>query len=270
MTISIGRHTLGNGSPLVLIAGPCVLEEQDRTLRIAEQLSRICRAHAVPLIFKASFDKANRTSIDSHRGPGLYDGLKILAQVKERLGLPITTDIHHPGQAPAVAEVADLIQVPAFLCRQTDLLVAAGRTQLPVNLKKGQFVAPGVMNHAVAKVRSQGQGGVMVTERGTFFGYDDLVVDLRSIAQLRLLDIPVCFDATHSAQAPSSMGNHSGGNKAFVAPLAKAAVAAGANAIFAEVHDNPAKARCDVATQLTFAELEALLPVLLRLHEVVS
>ncbi|MBT3218468.1 MAG: 3-deoxy-8-phosphooctulonate synthase [Proteobacteria bacterium] len=269
MSTAIGPHIIGKGAPLALIAGPCVLEEPDRTLRIAERLARLCQAHSVPLIFKASFDKANRTSIHSYRGPGLYEGLRILGQVKERIGLPITTDIHHPEQATPVAEVADLIQIPAFLCRQTDLLVAAGRTKLPVNIKKGQFIAPKVMKHAVDKVQGQG-GKAMVTERGTFFGYDDLVVDMRSMVELQQLDIDVCFDATHSAQAPSSLGNCSGGNRDYVFPLAKAALAVGAQAIFVEVHDNPTKARCDAATQLTIDALAEMLPVLLEIHRAVA
>ena len=258
------------GEGLVLIAGPCVIESRDGTLRIAAALAQLCDRLSVPLVFKASFDKANRTSLSSYRGPGLQAGLEVLAAVHEQTGLPITTDIHLPAHARAVADVVQLVQVPAFLSRQTDLVVAAAATGLPVNLKKGQFMAPGDMAHAVDKACASGSGGVLVTERGTSFGYHDLVVDMRSFAQLADLGVPVVYDITHSVQTPGGRGATSGGNRQFAAPLARAAVAAGAQAVFAEVHEDPPEALSDAALQLPIGQVETLLRQLLAIRKAVG
>ena len=251
--LTVASIPIGPGHPLALIAGPCVLEQPDRVLRIAEGLAAIAREHRVPLIFKASFDKANRTALDSYRGPGLHEGLALLQRVRDATGLPLTTDVHLPEQAAAVGEVVDLVQIPAFLCRQTDLLVAAAATGRPVNVKKGQFVAPDAMVHAAEKCRRSGAPGVLITERGTTFGHGDLVVDLRGVDVLHDAGLPVCFDATHSVQRPGGRGASSGGDRRHVRTLSCAAVAAGVDAVFAEVHDDPASARSDSATQLDLA-----------------
>lgn len=255
--VDVGPVTFGAGD-LVLIAGPCVIEDEPTVLEAARGLVRICRALGVPLVFKASFDKANRTSGHSFRGLGLDEGLRILARVKTELGVPVTTDVHDAGQAEPIARVVDLLQIPAFLCRQTDLLVACGRTGRPVNVKKGPFVAPPDMRPAVDKLREAGAGGVLLTERGTTFGYHDLVVDFRSLVWMRELGVPVVFDATHSAQKPGANGDRSDGERRFALPLGRAAVAVGADALFAEVHPDPRRARSDAETQLpldTFGEV---------------
>jgi 2-dehydro-3-deoxyphosphooctonate aldolase (KDO 8-P synthase) len=256
---------VGGGGPLVLIAGPDVVESEEHVLRMARAIGAIARDRRIPLVFKASFDKANRTSVDSPRGPGLEGGLAALGRVRREVGLPVTTDIHLPEQAARAAEVVDLLQIPAFLCRQTDLLVAAGRTGRPVNVKKGQFVAPEDMAHALAKVRSTGNDRVLLTERGTTFGYHNLVVDFRSLPRLAALGAPVCFDATHSVQLPGAGSGRSGGERAFIPALARAAVAVGIDALFLEVHDDPEHALCDGPNQLPLAELASLLDDLLAL-----
>lgn len=253
-----GRVRVGGGAPLALIAGPCVIEGERFVLRIAERLAAFARRRRIPLVFKASFDKANRTSADSFRGPGLREGLRILARVKTATGLPVTTDVHERGQAEAVAEVADLLQIPAFLSRQTDLLVAAARTGRPVNVKKAQFMAPGDLAHAVAKVRGQGNPNVLVTERGTAFGYHNLVVDFRSLPQLAATGAPVVFDATHSVQRPAALGGRSGGDREFVPVLARAACAVGVDALFLEVHPDPARAKSDGPNAWPLGRLERL------------
>jgi 2-dehydro-3-deoxyphosphooctonate aldolase (KDO 8-P synthase) len=250
---------MGAGEPLALIAGPCVIENEAQVLGLATSLAELCANLDLPVVFKTSFDKANRTSLASYRGPGLEEGLRILAAARRAAGIPLTTDVHLPEQAPRVAEVVDLLQVPAFLCRQTDLLVACGATGRPVNLKKGQFMAPGDMRHAIDKVTAHGDGGVMVTERGTLFGYNDLVADMRSIGALRALGVPVVFDATHAVQRPGGAGDHSGGKREHAPALARAAVAAGADVVFLEVHPDPERALSDAATQLPLSELPALL-----------
>ena len=255
----------GEGAPLLLLAGPDVIESEAHALRMAQALHAIARERGVSLVFKASFDKANRTSASSFRGPGLEEGLRVLARVKKETGLPVTTDFHVPEQAAALAPVVDLLQVPAFLCRQTDMLVAAGATGRAVNVKKGQFVAPADMRHAVEKVRAGGGQAVMLTERGSTFGYGTLVVDFRSLERMRAFGVPVCFDATHSVQLPGSLANASGGEREFIAPLARAAVAVGVDALFFEVHDDPARAPCDGPSQFPLAEFPALLDALLRL-----
>ncbi len=255
--VRIADIHIGGGAPLALIGGPCVLEERERVLRIAAVAAEMCTKAGVPYVFKASFDKANRTSDSSHRGPGIDVGLEILAAVRERVGVPVTTDIHEPWQAEVVAPVVDLIQIPAFLCRQTDLIQAAAATGKPVNLKKGQFMAPSAMGHAIGKAAAA--PGVLVTERGTFFGYGDLVVDMRSFRQLADLGVPVVFDATHAVQRPSAAGDHSGGAREYIPSLSRAAVAAGVDAIFAELHDDPDAALSDSDSQIPLEWLPGLL-----------
>ncbi len=255
-------------APFFLLAGPCVIESPEHCLAMAEAIARVARRLGMPYVFKASFDKANRMSVRSFRGPGLREGLAVLAEVKRRVGVPVLTDIHEAWQAEPVAEVADVLQVPAFLCRQTDLIVAAARTGRVVNLKKGQFMAPEDMLHAVEKVRSTGNDQVMVTERGTTFGYHDLVVDFRSLVILRRAGVVTVYDATHSLQRPGGAGDRSGGLRDMVAPLARAAVAVGVDGLFMEVHDRPEQALSDAATQFPLDQLEALLGDLVRIAQV--
>ncbi len=244
--------------PLVLIAGPCVIETRKLCFAIASVLKQVGRKHRIPVIFKASFDKANRTSFDSFRGPGLEAGLEILSQVKAKFGMPVLTDVHCISQVEPVAEVADIIQIPAFLCRQTDLLVAAAKTGRPVNIKKGQFMAPWDMENGVAKIRKAGNRKVLLTERGTLFGYNNLVVDMCGLPAMREFGVPVIFDATHAVQKPGAKGSASGGAPAMIRYLVRAAVAVGADGLFLEVHPNPAKALSDAATSLPLRELDAL------------
>ncbi len=256
---------VGGGAPLLIIAGPDLIEGAEHALRMAGALAEIAAARGVPLVYKSSFDKANRTSVDSPRGPGLETGLDVLGRVKRETGLPVTTDFHTPDQAARLAPVVDLLQVPAFLCRQTDMLVAAGRTGRAVNVKKGQFLAPADAEHVTGKVRSTGNEAVMITERGSAFGYHNLVVDFRSIVRMRELGIPVCFDATHSVQLPSGQGGVSGGERGLIEPLARAAVAVGVDALFFEVHDDPERAPCDGPNQLRLEDFPGLLDRLLTL-----
>ena len=256
---------VGGGAPLLLIAGPDVIESESHALSMARALKEIAAERQVPFVFKCSFDKANRTSVDSPRGPGLEDGLRILAAVKSATGVALTTDFHTPDQAQAVAAVVDLLQVPAFLCRQTDLLVAAGRTGRPVNVKKGQFLAPQDTRHIVDKIRSTGNHAVMLTERGATFGYNNLVVDFRSLPRMAAHGVPVCFDATHSVQLPGAGGGKSGGEREFIATLARAAVGVGVDALFFEVHDAPERALCDGPNQYYLDRFPDLLDVLLAI-----
>ncbi len=249
----------GKGHPLLLIAGPDVVEGEEHLLKMAESLREIADSRPVSFVFKASFDKANRTSVKSFRGPGLEEGLKLLASVKEKTGVRITTDFHTPEQAAPVAEVADLLQVPAFLCRQTDMLIAAGNTGRPVNVKKGQFLAPWDAAPIVEKVRSTGNDQVMLTERGSSFGYNNLVVDFRGIPRMQALGVPVCFDATHSVQLPGGRGDSSGGEREFVERLARAAAAVGVDALFFEVHDDPDHAPCDGPNMLELRRFPQIL-----------
>lgn len=242
-----------------------MIESEEHALSMARSLAEIARERSVPLVFKASFDKANRTSVESPRGPGLEEGLRILSRVKAETGLPVTTDFHLPAQAEPLGRVVDLLQVPAFLCRQTDMLTAAGRTGRAVNVKKGQFLAPWDARHVVDKVRSTGNRKVMLTERGTSFGYNNLVVDFRSLARLCSFGTPVCFDATHSVQLPGGQGASSGGEREYVAVLARAAVAVGVDAVFCEVHDDPDRALCDGPNQLRLDAFSRLVESLLRL-----
>jgi 2-dehydro-3-deoxyphosphooctonate aldolase (KDO 8-P synthase) len=254
----IGDIPLGDASPLVLIAGLNVIETEAGALAAARTIRDLAESHGFPLVFKASVDKANRSHLGSYRGPGFDEGLRVLARVKSELGLPLITDVHEPGQAKPASEIVDCLQVPAFLCRQTDLLMACAATGLPVNIKKGQFMAPRDMRHAVAKVITGGAGGVFVTERGTTFGHNDLVVDFRGLVEMRAF-APVCFDATHSVQQPGAGETASHGDRSLVAPLARAAVALGIDALFVEAHAHPDEAPCDGPSQIDFAALDALL-----------
>jgi 2-dehydro-3-deoxyphosphooctonate aldolase (KDO 8-P synthase) len=258
------------GDRLAIIAGPCLVEGLDTTAAIAAELAEICARLGVPFIFKASYDKANRTSIDSPRGPGWHRGLEVLARVREQVGVPVLSDVHETIHVPFAAQALDVLQVPAFLSRQTDLLVAAGESGLPVNIKKGQFLAPEDIAHSIEKVTSTGNGQVMVTERGTTFGYHNLVVDMRGLQIMRALGRPVVFDATHSVQLPGGMGGASGGQREFAAGLARAAVAVGVDAVFLEVHPSPDQAPCDGPNMLPLAQVEALLQQLLRIRRAVS
>jgi 2-dehydro-3-deoxyphosphooctonate aldolase (KDO 8-P synthase) len=266
--LEAGGVTLGGGRPLVLIAGPCVIESESHALDLGIAVRAACARHGVPLIFKASFDKANRTSIRSFRGPGLKSGLETLATIKDRLRVPVLTDIHEPAQAQPAAEVADVLQIPAFLCRQTDLLLAAGATGRAVNVKKGQFMAPDDMRHVIDKVRSTGNPRVMITERGTSFGYHNLIVDMRSFPMLRRLGQPVVFDVTHSLQLPGAGDGVTAGQAEFIEPLASAGVAAGVDGIFLEVHERPEQAKSDAQNALPLARLEPLLARLVALDRV--
>jgi 2-dehydro-3-deoxyphosphooctonate aldolase (KDO 8-P synthase) len=252
---------------LLLVAGPCVIEDRDLLLRTAERLKAITDEREVTFVFKSSFDKANRTSVESYRGPGLEQGLALLAEVKEQVGVPVNTDFHTPDQASPVGEVCDLIQVPAFLARQTDMLVAAGRTGRPVMIKKGQFMSPESMEHSLKKVHSvDGAGEVLLCERGTTFGYGNLVVDFRSLPIMRGY-APVVFDGTHSVQRPSGLGTVSGGDRTMIPYLVRAAAAVGIDGLFLETHEDPSKALCDGPNQLPLEELPALLDAVLRVRD---
>ncbi len=255
----MGSVRIGGGNPLALIAGPCVIEDESQLLHVGERLQEICAASGVPLILKASYDKANRSSHHSYRGPGLVEGLRILGNVKKQLGVPILSDVHETTQVSAAAEVLDILQIPAFLCRQTDLLMAAGRTGKPINVKKGQFVAPEDMANVVEKIRSAGNDQILLTERGANFGYHNLVVDMRALPILRSFGCPVVFDATHSVQLPGAGGTASSGQREFVAPLARAAVAVGVDALFLEVHPEPDRAPSDGPNMLPLHALPSLL-----------
>ncbi len=268
--VTIGPVRIGRNRPLALIAGPCVMEPNDLTLDIARQLREICDRLAIPLIFKASFDKANRTSKSSYRGPGLQEGLKTFQRVQQEFGLPVTTDVHETHQAAPIAEVVDLLQIPAFLARQTDLLEACAATGRPLNVKKGQFMAPWDMAHVVNKVMDAGGSGVMLTERGTTFGYGRLVNDFRAIPQMQATGAPVVFDATHSVQLPSAGAGVSSGEREMVPYLAKAAIAAGTDALFLEVHPRPEEALSDGPNALRLDDLEALLRTCLRIREAIA
>ena len=266
--VSIGSFAVGGGNPIALIAGPCVIESPSHAVDLAVALKGIAASCGTPLVFKASYDKANRTSGSSFRGPGLESGLRTLADVKARTGLPILTDIHEPSQAEPVAEIADVIQIPAFLSRQTDLIVAAARTRKVVNVKKGQFLAPRDMRHVVAKIAAEGNDSILVTERGVSFGYNNLVVDMRSFPMLHELGYPVVFDVTHSLQLPGAGDGVTAGLAEYIEPLASAGVAAGVDAVFMEVHEEPARAKSDAANALRLDKLEALLRKLKRIDAV--
>ncbi len=258
MSVRIGDIPIGEGAPLALIAGLNVIESEAATIESAQTLSAIAARHDFPLVFKASVDKANRSSVRSYRGPGLDEGLRILARVRAETGLPLTTDVHEPGQAKLAAEVVDCLQIPAFLCRQTDLVAACAATGKPVNIKRGQFIAPVDMGLAAEKVQALGGEGVLLTERGSAFGYNDLVVDMRGLIKMRRF-APVCFDATHAVQQPGAGDGASGGEREMVAPLARAAVAVGVDALFLEVHTDPEAAPCDGPSQITPDAFDRLL-----------
>ena len=268
--VTINRYRCGRGQPLLVIAGPCVIESEELTLSIAERLRQISDELSVPLVFKASFDKANRTSVTSYRGPGLQRGLAILRRVKEATGLPTTTDVHEPHQAAAVAEVCDLLQVPAFLARQTDLLLAAAATGRPVHVKKGQWLAPRDMKNVVDKLEAGGCRHILLGERGTFFGYGRLVNDMQSIPQMQALGVPVIFDATHSVQEPGGLGTATGGNRAMIEPLARAAVALGVDGLFAETHPDPDHSPSDGPNMVALGQFAGLLRRLLALRHAVD
>ncbi len=268
--VTIGSYRCGRGQPLLVIAGPCVIEDETATVEIAQQLKQIGAQLSLPVIFKASFDKANRTSIDSYRGPGLTRGLAVLRRVRQATGLPVTTDIHLPEQAAPVAEVCELLQIPAFLARQTDLLVAAAATGRAVHVKKGQFLAPWDMKHVVGKLQAAGCRHILLGERGTFFGYGRLVNDMRAIPQMQALGVPVIFDATHSVQEPGGLGATTGGNRALVEPLARAAVALGVDGLFFETHPQPDAALSDGPNMIPLDQFAGLLQRLLRIRHTVE
>jgi 2-dehydro-3-deoxyphosphooctonate aldolase (KDO 8-P synthase) len=264
--VNIGRLVIREEGPFFLIAGPCVVESEDMTLTVADFLRETGESLGIPVIFKASYDKANRTSVDSYRGPGIDRGLEILRKVKEKTGLPLLSDVHSAGEIEKASAVLDMIQIPAFLCRQTDLLLAAGRTGLAVNIKKGQFLAPWDIKGAAAKVVSTGNRRVLLTERGTSFGYNNLIVDIRSIAVMKSFGFPVVFDATHSVQLPGGLGSSSGGQREFAEHLSRAAVAAGADGLFLEVHPDPGSALCDGPNSLPLDQVRPLLTLLKEIH----
>jgi len=243
--VAVGPVTIGGGAPLVLIGGPCAIEDERHALMTAERLAAIAARRRVPFIYKSSYDKANRSSVNGYRGPGLVEGLRILRKVREAVGVPVLSDVHQVSEVDPAAEVLDVIQIPAFLCRQTDLVLAAAATGKPVNVKKGQFVAPGDMRNVVDKILSKGNEAILLTERGTSFGYNNLVVDLRGLALMRDLGYPVVFDATHSVQLPGGAGDRSGGERKYVPALARAAVAFGIDALFMEMHEDPDRTLAD-------------------------
>ena len=264
--VRIGSVAVGGGQPLAFIAGTCMIEGRDSALRHAEALRDMCAARGLPFVYKSSFDKANRTSLSSPRGPGIDAGLRILAEVRREIGVPVVTDVHEIGQAQVVAEVADLLQTPAFLCRQTDFLLDVARAGKPVNVKKGQFLAPWDVGPLLEKVAASGNHHLLVTERGASFGYNNLVADMRSLTVLRELGYPVVYDAGHSVQLPGGQGGASGGQRQFIRPLARAAVAVGVDAVFLETHEDPDRALSDGPNSYRLAELPALLDELVRIH----
>jgi 2-dehydro-3-deoxyphosphooctonate aldolase (KDO 8-P synthase) len=262
----VGGHAIGDGRPLLLIAGPCVIESEAQALAHARKVKALALRHGVPVVFKASFDKANRTSVKSFRGVGLEAGLAVFEQVKRETGLPCLTDVHEAWQAEPVGRVVDVLQVPAFLCRQTDLVLACARHGKSVNVKKGQFLAPRDMRHVVAKCREAGNEHVLLTERGTSFGYGNLVVDVRGLVLMRELGAPVCLDATHAVQLPGAAGDVTGGERQFVPTLARAAAAVGIDALFAEIHEDPAAARSDGPNSLDFEAADRVLADVLKIR----
>lgn len=267
-SIDIGGVKIGSGNPLALIAGPCVIESREACLGIAEQLAKLAADEQVPLVFKASYDKANRSSVNSFRGPGVEEGLDILAEVREKFSLPILTDVHSVEEVPLVGKVADVLQLPAFLCRQTDLAVALGESGKVVNIKKGQFLAPQDIRHVIAKVESTGNKQILLTERGAAFGYNNLVSDMRSLPILRSSGYPTVYDATHSVQLPGGKDDRSGGDARWVPYLARAAVATGCDAVFMETHVSPESGLCDKDSMIDFADLKELWKSLKQIDEI--
>jgi 2-dehydro-3-deoxyphosphooctonate aldolase (KDO 8-P synthase) len=268
--IHVGKLKLGGKGPLFMIAGPCVIENKDISFKVAEFLQGLSAKIKIPIIFKSSFDKANRTSLNSFRGPGLDSGLEMLKELKHSTGLPVISDVHQVNQVKKAAEVLDIIQIPAFLSRQTDLILEAARTHLPVNIKKGQFLSPWDMKHVIFKATSEGNKNILLTERGTSFGYNNLVVDMRSISIMKSFGYPIVFDATHSVQLPGGNGQSSGGQREFVEPLARAAIAAGADGIFLEIHPEPDSALSDGPNSLPLEQVESLIKALIEIHQTVS
>lgn len=268
--IPVNKFLIGKEQPLAVMSGPCVIEGEQHTLRAAEALKKVFGKTKINFIFKSSYDKANRSSIHSFRGPGLEEGLRILEKVKKEFDLPVITDVHTPEDALAAGQVCDILQIPAFLCRQTDLIVAVAKTGKVVNVKKGQFMAPWDMKNVVEKCRSVGNPNVILTDRGTTFGYNNLVSDMRAIPIMQGFGVPVCFDATHSVQLPGGHGDSSGGQREFIPVLAKAAIASGANCLFMEAHPDPKNAKSDAASVMDFKELPSLLAILEKLYDVVQ
>lgn len=268
--VPIKNFFIGPNEPLVIMSGPCVIESEDHCLRVAEILKKMFEKHGVILIFKSSYDKANRTSYHSFRGPGLDEGLRILQRVQNELDLPVVTDVHSPEEAKAAGEVCEIIQIPAFLCRQTDLVVAAAETGAVISVKKGQFLAPEDMANVVNKIVSAGNDKIILVDRGTSFGYHQLISDMRAIPIMQKLNYPVCFDATHSVQKPGGMGTESGGDQEFIPTLAKAALAAGANCLFIEAHPEPAKAKSDKNTVMDLKDLDRLLPQFKQIYDLIQ
>jgi 2-dehydro-3-deoxyphosphooctonate aldolase (KDO 8-P synthase) len=264
------KFTVGENNRFMLIAGPCAIESEEMSLRVAKKIKDICDKLGINYVFKSSFDKANRSSINSFRSVGMEEGLRILKKVKEEVGVPVITDIHESYQAEIVAKVVDVIQIPAFLCRQTDLLVAAGKTGLPINVKKGQFLAPWDMKNVVTKLQEAGNENIMLCERGATFGYNNFVVDMRSFLEMRRFGYPVVFDATHSVQIPGGLGCSTGGNREYVYPLMRAALSVGVDAIFAEVHEDPDNAPCDGPNMLRLEDLEDILKMAVTIDDLVK
>lgn len=268
--VKIGDLTIGDSSPFFVIAGPCVIESEETTIRVASFLKETSDAMDIPIIFKTSYDKANRTALDSFRGPGVDRGIEVIQKVKEKTGLFVLSDVHETTEVEKVAGVLDIIQIPAFLCRQTNLLLSASKTGLPINVKKGQFLSPWEIKQAINKIISTGNQNILLTERGTFFGYNNLIVDIRSIAIMKSFGFPVIFDATHSVQLPGGSGTSSGGQREFVEYLAKAAIAAGANGLFVEVHPDPDTALCDGPNSIPLDQVRSLLAILKEIHSLVN
>lgn len=268
--VPVKNFLIGSGNPLVVMCGPCVIESEEHCLRAAETLKKIYSSCEIPLIFKSSYDKANRSSSKSFRGPGLEEGLRILERVKKEFDLPIVTDVHSPEEARAAGEICDILQIPAFLCRQTDLIIAAAETNAVISVKKGQFMAPWDMGNVVDKIHAAGNPKVILIDRGTTFGYNNLVCDMRAIPAMQSFQVPVCFDATHAVQLPGGLGTSSGGERQYIPTLAKAAIAAGADCLFIEAHPEPAQAKSDASSVLPFDQLPALLTILKRLYAVVN
>jgi len=266
----VGPYRCGRGRPLLVIAGPCVIENEDLTISIAQRLKQIAEALPIQLVFKASFDKANRTSVDSYRGPGLDKGIQILAKVRQATGLPVTTDIHEPHQASPAGEICEVLQIPAFLARQTDLLLAAAKTGRTVHVKKGQFLSPSDMQHVIGKLSSGGCRNIILCERGTFFGYGRLVNDMRAIPQMQQLGVPVIFDATHSVQEPGGLGGSTGGNCKMVEPLSRSAIAIGADGLFCETHPDPLSSPSDGPNMVPLDRIEDMLRRLVEIRKTVE
>ena len=268
--VKVKDFFIGEKEPLVLMSGPCVIEGEEHALKAAEYLKNLCESLGIPLIYKSSYDKANRSSYHSFRGPGLQEGLRILEKIKRELDLPILTDIHSPEEALAAGQVCDVIQIPAFLCRQTDLVVAAAQSGAVINVKKGQFMAPSDMGNVVDKILSANNRKIVLTDRGTSFGYNNLVTDMRGIPIMKRFGFPVCFDASHSIQLPGGLGQSSGGQREFIPTLTKAAVAAGCNCLFIESHPEPSQAKSDKESVLAFQDLEKLLKEVLQIYQVIQ